>query len=169
MPNAMTITTPTDREIVITRAFSAPIGLVWKSLTTPELLRKWLFLPPGWEMSTCEEDVRAGGMFRWAWSSGGAPMMSMHGRYLEVSPPIPGSKSARLVRTETFDTGCQPQAGEQHCTLTLTEELAAGSVRTTMRLTVVYPSKQARDAALASGMEHGMRAGYDQLDAMLAG
>ncbi len=169
MPNTMTITTPTDREIVITRVFSAPIGLVWKALTTPDLLRKWLFLPPGWEMSACDEDVRVGGEFRWAWSSAGSPVMSMHGRYLEVSPPAAGSTSARLVRTETFDTGCQPQAGEQHCTLTLTEELAAGNARTTMRLTVVYLSKQARDAALASGMEHGMSAGYDRLEAMLAG
>ncbi len=70
----------------------------------------------------------------------------------------------RIVRTETFDTGCDPQAGEQLAELSLEAE-AAGTTR--MRISVRYPSQEARDAALASGMEHGMEAGYANLDAEL--
>jgi uncharacterized protein YndB with AHSA1/START domain len=83
--------------------------------------------------------------------------MSMGGVYREVVP------HRRLVRTEKFDFGCQPQAGEQLGTTEFTEQGGG----TAVRITVVYPSKQARDAALASGMEHGLSAGYDNLEAML--
>jgi hypothetical protein len=37
-----------------------------------------------------------------------------------------------------------------------------------MRITQAYGSKEARDGAIASGMDQGMEAGYQQLDAMLA-
>ena len=69
----------------------------------------------------------------------------------------------RMVRTERFEFGCAPQAGEQVATLALTEQAGV----TTVTITVVYPSKEARDGAIASGMERGMSAGYDQLDALL--
>ena len=58
MKNAMKVTTLTDREIVITREFDAPRELVWDAMSKPELLKRWLFGPPGWEMTACEEDPR---------------------------------------------------------------------------------------------------------------
>jgi uncharacterized protein YndB with AHSA1/START domain len=153
------ITTPTDREIVITRAFDAPRRLVWKAMTTPELIRRWLFLPPGWTMTCCEEDVRVDGAYRWEWSDpDGNIAMAMGGVYREVVP------QERLVRTEKFEFGCQPQAGEQLGTMEFIEQGGG----TLVKITVVYPSKEARDGALASGMEQGMSAGYDKLEAMLA-
>lgn len=159
MLQPLKITTPSDTEILMTRQFNAPRRLVWKALTTPDLMRKWLFLPPGWAMTACEEDVRPGGTFRWAWNGpDGKPAMALHGTYREV---VPGE---RAVRTETFDFGCVPQAGEQLGTMTLTEDRGI----TTMTIRVKYPSKEARDGALASGMEHGMNAGYANLDALLA-
>jgi uncharacterized protein YndB with AHSA1/START domain len=69
-----------------------------------------------------------------------------------------------LVRTEKFEFGCQPQAGEQLGTMEFIEQGGG----TLVKITVVYPSKEARDGALASGMEQGMSAGYDKLEAMLA-
>jgi uncharacterized protein YndB with AHSA1/START domain len=155
---ALKVATPTDREIVITRSFDAPRRLVWNALTTPELLKRWLFGPPGWEMTVCEEDTRVGGNFRWAWRGPNGEEMQMHGVYREVVPP------ERVVRTETFDFGCVPQAGEQLGTLVLTER----GGKTDLTLTLLYPSKEARDGAIASGMEHGMAAGYDRLDEMFA-
>src|SRR5262245_38286582 len=158
MTNALKITTPTDREILITRSFDAPRKLVYEAMTKPEFIKRWLFLPPGWEMAVCEEDVRVGGKYRWAWNGpDGKPAMSMHGEYREVSPP------ERLVRTETFEFGCEHQAGQQIATMTLRE--SAG--RTTVHINVLYPSKEARDGALASGMEQGMSIGYDNLEEML--
>jgi len=158
-PGTLRITTPTDLEIVITRAFDAPRRLVWQAMTRPELIRRWLFLPPDWTMTRCEEDVRAGGVYRWEWAGpDGKTAMAMGGVYREVVP------HERLVRTEKFEFGCQPQAGEQLGTLEFIEQRGG----TLVKITVAYQSRQARDAALASGMEQGMAAGYDKLEELLA-
>jgi uncharacterized protein YndB with AHSA1/START domain len=152
------ITTPTDREIVITRGFDAPRRLVWEAMSKPELLKRWLFGPPGWAMTVCDDDLRVGGKFRWVWRGPDGTEMAMHGVYREIVPP------ERMVRTETFEFGCPAQAGEQLGTMMLTEK----DGRTQMTLTVSYPSKEARDGAIASGMEQGMAAGYNRLDELLA-
>src|SRR5262249_28221906 len=157
MKNAMKIATSGDREVVITRTFDAPRELVWDTMSKPELLKRWLFGPPGWSMTVCEDEACIGGKFHWAWSGPDGAGMSMSGVYREVVRP------ERAVRTESFDTGCPPQMGEQLTTLVLTEQ----GDKTLLTLTVRYPSKEARDAALASGMEHGMAAGYDRLDQIL--
>jgi uncharacterized protein YndB with AHSA1/START domain len=158
MKNTLKLTLPSDREIVVTREFDAPRDLVWETMSKPELLKRWLFGPPGWEMTVCEEDQRVGGTFRWAWSGPGGAAMSMTGVYKEITPP------ERVVRTETFDTGCVPQGGTQLVTLTLTPK----GKKTLLTMNILYPSKEARDGAAASGMEHGMAAGYDRLDEILA-
>ena len=91
MRNALKVTTPTDREIVITREFNAPRELVWDAMSRPELLRRWLLGPPGWEMTVCEEDARVGGTFRWAWSGpDGAVDVDVR--------RLPGGRPARAVR-----------------------------------------------------------------------
>jgi uncharacterized protein YndB with AHSA1/START domain len=114
--------------------------------------------PPGWEMTVCENDVRVGGRFRHVWKNADGTEMSMTGVYREVAPP------ERAVRTETFETGCTPQAGEQIGTMVFSE--SAG--RTTVTITSLFPSREARDGMLASGMEHGMNASYARLDDVLA-
>jgi uncharacterized protein YndB with AHSA1/START domain len=157
MKNAVKISTPTDREIVITRVFDAPRILVWEAMSKPELLKRWLYGPSGWSMAVCEEDQRVGGAFRWVWRGSDGAEMTMRGIYREIFPP------QRIVRTESFVFGCEAQAGEQLATLVLTEE-GGGTVLT---LTVLFPSKEARDAALASGMDRGLAAGYDRLDKLL--
>ena len=157
MRNALKVTTPTDREIVITRDFDAPRTLVWDAMSRPELLKRWLLGPPGWEMTVCEEDARVGGTFRWAWSGPDGASMSMSGVYREVVPP------ERCVRTEVFDTGCVPGGGEQLATLALTDQ----GEKTKLTITLLYDSKEARDGAAASGMEQGMAAGYERLDECL--
>lgn len=157
MRNVLKVTAVGDRELMITRDFDAPRSLVWDTMSKPELLKRWLFGPPGWEMTTCEEDARIGGKFRWEWKGPEGAAMSMSGEYIDIIPP------ERTVRTERFDFGCAPQMGEQLTTLVLTER--AG--KTTLTLTVRYPSKEAREGAVASGMEQGMATGYDRLDDIL--
>ena len=154
---AVKVTTPTDREILITRTFNAPRELVWKTLSDPELLKRWLFGPPGWTMTTCEEDQRPGGSFRWAWSGPDNAEMVMSGVYREIVPP------ERVVRTERFEIGCPPQDGEQVATMVLTEQ----DNRTLLTLSIIYPSKEARDGALQSGMDRGLEAGYERLEQIL--
>lgn len=160
MKHTLKITTPGDREIVITRSFDAPRRLLWEAMTKPELIRRWLFLPPGWAMTKCEEDPRVGGAYRWEWAGpDGNTAMAMHGVYREVVP------QQRLVRTEIFEMGCAPrQEGETIAAIVFTEQAGC----TTLTTTVTYPSKAARNGMLASGMEKGMAAGYDQLEKMLA-
>lgn len=159
------VTLPSDTEIVMTRAFDAPAHLVWEAITTPALFRRWLYLPPGWEMTDCAEDLRVGGAFRWAWNDQtGKQAMVMHGVYQEVSPPGPGRKGGRVVRTETYDMGCDSQAATQLASIDLIEQ----GQRTHVTITCKYPSKEARDGALASGMEGGLGVGYDRLEVMLA-
>lgn len=157
-PATLKITTPTDLEIVIAREFDAPRRLVWNAMTTPALLKRWLFGPPGWEMTTCDEDLRVGGSFRWAWRGPNGEGLAMYGVYREVVP------MERVVRTETFDVGCPSQMGEQVAALVLSDRHPG---RTGLTITVRYPSKEARDGALASGMDKGMAAGYDRLDELL--
>jgi uncharacterized protein YndB with AHSA1/START domain len=157
-PGALKVTTPSDREIRMTRVFDAPRRLVFEALARPELLQRWLSGPPGWSMVECVNELKVGGAFRHVWRSAEGTEMAMRGVYREIVPP------ERIVRTESFEFGCDPQAGEQVGTLILTEKEG----QTTLTLTVLYPSKEARDATIASGMERGVAASYDNLSGLLA-
>ncbi len=160
MPNKLTISTPTERGLVMTRDFDAPRRLVWDAMTKPDLIRRWLFCPPGWQMTSCEEDVRVGGAYHWAWNGpDGKPAMSMRGVYREVVPP------ERLTRTEVFEFGCGGMSSEEQ---TMTMAFTERNGKTTVTISGEYTTKEARDAALASGMEQGVSAGYDNLETMLA-
>ena len=109
-------------------------------------------------MVECENDVEVGGTFRHVWHSVDGKVMAMQGVYREVVP------HDRIVRTECFSQGCDSQMGEQLATLVLEEQ----GDKTLLTIAVLYPSKEARDATLASGMEHGVAASYDRLAHLLA-
>lgn len=150
------VTTPTEREIVMTRVFDAPRRLVFEALTTPELLKRWLLGPPGWSMVVCEVDLKVGGAYRYVWRNTKGTDMGMGGVFREIVPP------ERLVATEVFDESWYP--GEALDTSVLVEQ----GGKTTLTLTVLYESREARDAALSTGMEDGMAASYDRLADLLA-
>jgi uncharacterized protein YndB with AHSA1/START domain len=150
------VTTPTDREIVMTRVFDAPRNLVFDAHTKPELLKRWLHGPDGWLLTVCEIDLKVGGKYRYVWHHADGREMGMGGVYREIVSP------ERLVSTELFDEDWT--GGEVLGTLTLMEH----SGRTTLTQTLLYPSKEIRDNVLKSGMERGVAASYDRLDGMLA-
>jgi uncharacterized protein YndB with AHSA1/START domain len=145
---ATTFTTPSDREIVITRVFDAPRRLVWEALTDPEHVPHW-YGPRGWTLPVCEMDFRPGGAWRHICRGPDGMQMGMRGVYQEIMPP------ERFVSTESFDDF----PGESLNTPTLTEE----DGKTTITVTVLYPSKEVRDAVLASGMQEGASQTYDRL------
>jgi uncharacterized protein YndB with AHSA1/START domain len=150
------VTTPTDREIVMTRFFDAPRRLVFEAFTKPELLRRWLLGPPGWSMIACEVDLKVGGKYRYSWlNDNNGKEMGMGGIMLEILAP------ERLVATEKFDDPWYP--GEAVGTLVLTEQ--SGQTRLTQ--TILYESREIRDGVLKSGMESGVAASYDRLAEML--
>src|SRR5688572_21689712 len=151
--NATTFKTPTDREVVITRVVDAPRRIVWDAWTSPEHVPHWMTGPDGWSMPVCEIDLRPGGGWHFVWRKSDGAEMGMRGTYVEVAPP------ERLVHTESWGA----EWPETTNTLVLSED----SGRTTMTLTVLYPSKEARDAALATGMKDGSERSYERLEEYL--
>lgn len=153
----LSVVVDASNEIRLIRAFAAPRERVFEAHTTPAWIKQWCFAPDGFEMLVCEEDPREGGAFRWQWRGPDDIAVTMTGVYREVGPP------KRIVRTETV-AGCDSHAGEQLATMELVER----DGMTVLIWSVVYPSAEARDRALASGMEHGMAASYDRLAQLLA-
>ena len=145
-----TFTTPSDREVAATRVFDAPRRLVWKAHTDPKHVPKWLTGLDGWSMPVCEIDLRPGGEWRFVWRKTDGTEMSMRGTYNDVTPV------ERLVNTERWG----PEWPETLNTTLFTEK----GGKTTLVCTVLYPSKEARDAAMETGAKDGWSKSYDQLD-----
>ncbi len=143
-----------DREVIMTRVFDAPRRLVFDAFTRPDLLQRW-FGPRGWSLVVCEVDLRVGGGFRFVLRGPGGKELGMRGVYREIQPP------ERSVHMESFDDF---PGVESQVTAVLTEQ--AG--RTTLTVSVLYPSPEIRDAVLRSGMEHGAAECYDKLAELLA-
>ena len=148
-----TYATPSDREVVITRVVSAPRRVVFEAFTNPRHVPNWLIGPDGWTMPVCEIDLRPGGTWRYVYRKNDGSEMTMQGSYREVAPP------ERLVSTESWG----PEWPETVNTMVLTE---SGGL-TTITITVQYPSVEARDAALRTGMKSGMDQSFARLDSML--
>jgi uncharacterized protein YndB with AHSA1/START domain len=147
------VTTPSDREIVLTRVFDAPRTLVFDAMTKPELLKRW-YGCDGMSLVVCEVDLRVGGAWRHVLRGADGSEMGMRGVYREIARP------ERLVSTESFDDF----PSEALATLVFVED--AG--RTTFTNTLLYPSQQIRDEVLKSGMEHGAAEGFERLAELLA-
>jgi uncharacterized protein YndB with AHSA1/START domain len=148
-----TLTTPSDREIAVTRVFEAPRRLLFDPWTDPGHVQRWMLGPDGWTMPVCEVDLRPGGAWRFVWRRADGGEMEMRGEYREVAPP------ERLVSTESWG-GDWPETLN---TLLLSEE----DGRTTVTQTMLYPSRETRDAALGTGMKEGVAQSYDRLDEYL--
>jgi uncharacterized protein YndB with AHSA1/START domain len=148
------VTTPSDREVVLTRVFDAPRNLVFDAFSKPELLKRW-FGPRGWSLVVCDVDLKVGGGFRFVLRGPDGRDMGMRGVYRELAPPD------RSVHMESFDDF----PGEAQVTSTFVEQ----GGKTTLTATVLYASKEIRDAVIHSGMEHGAAESYDKLAELLAG
>jgi uncharacterized protein YndB with AHSA1/START domain len=105
--------------------------------------------PEGWTMPVCEIDLRPGGAWHFVWHKSDGTEMEMRGEYREITPP------ERLVCTEAWG-GDWPETIN---TLILIEE----DGKTTLTQTVLYPSKEAREAALETGMKDGASMSFDRL------
>jgi len=145
------LTTPSDREVRMTRLFDAPRRLVFEAMTKPEHITQWWGrLGDGYSVPVCEADVRPGGRYHYV-NRHPNGQAEFYGVYREVVPPD------RLVFTEVYapfpDT-------ESIVTVELTEERG----KTRFTITSLYPSREVRDMVLKSGMERGAAASYDWLE-----
>ena len=154
--NPVVVTSPGDRDIVVKRDFNAPRDLVFAAYTQPELLRRW-FGPHGYTLAECAIDLRVGGHWRYLVRGDDGSEMVLQGYFREVEPP------ALLVTTEVF--------GEEY--IVDVESIASARFdesdgRTTLTITVRYPTGATRDQMALSGMAEGMGQGYERLDDLLA-
>ena len=154
MTNNTTVERKSERELVVTRTFNGPARLVFEAWTRPALFQRW-WLPKsfGLTMLSCEMDIRTGGTYRIVMSHPSAPQpMAFFGRYLEVTP------HTRLVWTND-------EGGEDGAVTTVTFE--EGGAGTLVVLQDLHPSKDALDAAIASGSTSGFGEQFAQLNDLL--
>jgi uncharacterized protein YndB with AHSA1/START domain len=147
------VTLPTDEQILITREFDAPRHLVYKAMTTPELVRRWWHAKRG-EVTVCEIDLRVGGKWRYAMVTPDGTEVAFHGDYVEIVP------DERIVAREIYE-GVPDGSAEELNTQTFED---AGEGRTKLTLLIQAPSKDARDALIESGMEDGLQDALDLLE-----
>ena len=143
-----------ERELVVTRKFNGPARIVFDAWTRPELLTRW-WAPKSFGVSfiSCEVDARTGGTYRFVFGhpASGEPM-AFFGRYIDVTP------HTRLVWTND-------EGGEGGSVTTVTFEEQGAETLVVMR--DLYSSKEALDAAIASGSTSGFSETFQQLDELL--
>jgi uncharacterized protein YndB with AHSA1/START domain len=151
----MTLETAGDKNVIVTRRFAASPEAVYGAHTEPNLIQKWLLGPGGWTMPVCVSEARPGGNIRYEWSDGKGGRFHLTGEYLELAP------FSRIVHVErTHLPGPTPDNQVE----TRFEPDGTGTLMT-IRMTL--PDAETRAAMLATGMEHGMEAGYIRLEAMI--
>jgi uncharacterized protein YndB with AHSA1/START domain len=155
--NRTTVERRSDLELIVTRTFDGPARIVFAAWTTPDLLKRW-WAPCslGVTLLVCEADVRVGGRYRYVFGQDARHPVVFSGTYTEVTP------HSRLVYTQVFEP--MREAGEAIITATFDET----DGQTRLVLHERYPSKEALDGAIASGVEYGIRETMEQLEALVA-
>jgi uncharacterized protein YndB with AHSA1/START domain len=151
---ALTVTLPSDREILMTRTVDAPRELVFKAWTDPKHLAQW-WGPKDFTNPVVEMDLRPGGTLRIVMRGPDGTDYPMKCVYHEIVAP------ERIVYTDSFDDG----GAERSSLLTITFEDRGG--KTALTLHSVFGSKEDRDAVIAMRMEEGWGQSFERLDAYL--
>lgn len=153
--DGLTLTLPSDREIVVTRVFNAPRRLVFEAWTQPEHVKRWFGGCRSMTMTVCEIDLRVGGTWRYVLhDSSSGTNHGFSGEYCEIVPP------ERLVSTERYEPIVN---SDRLNTLTLTEQ----DGQTTLHVHIQHSSAEQRDGHLQSGMEVGLRETLNRLEELL--
>ena len=151
--NQLTVTTPSDREIVMTRLFDAPRDLVFEAHSSCEHMSRW-WGPRRYEVSSCEIDFRPGGRWRMVHRGSDGQEHAFHGEFREIVRP------ERIVWTFEYE-GMPGHVSVD----TLTLEDREG--KTLLTATSTYDSVEDRDGMLNSGMQSGAEETFDRLDEYL--
>jgi uncharacterized protein YndB with AHSA1/START domain len=155
MTHPTTITAPPGLPFVdIVREFDAPVAAVFRAHTDPALFAQWMG-PRDYPITVGELDARPGGRWAYTFDGGEGEAYGFHGVFHTV-------ESDALI-IQTFEFSLAPGAAGIGAT---TFEEVAGRTRLTSH--EVYPTVEARDAVIASGMEYGVNEGYERLDELLA-
>lgn len=156
--NKVTVTAePGKQELFITREFDAPRELVYKAHIDPKLYVQWLG-PHGYEMILETFEPVSGGKYRYFHKDKQGNSYGFHGTFHEMSEEL---------MIQTFEFEGLPERGHVALDTMRLEELPGG--RTRVIIQSVYQSVADRDGMVQSGMETGVREGYERLDDILAG
>lgn len=156
------VSLPSDTEVRVTRDFKAPRTLVWRAHTEPELVQRWIGGYPGWSMPVCEMDVRVGGTYRWRWRADtDGTEFGFYGDYRELDAPH------QMVHAEYYDPGTMGGDMPTSPAITRTTFTETNGI-TTLVMLITYESKDARDAAISTGMTDGMETSYARLDTLVS-
>jgi uncharacterized protein YndB with AHSA1/START domain len=148
------VTTPSEREIRMTRLFDASRERVFEAMTRPEHVKKWWGqLGEGYSVPVCEIDLRPGGAWRFV-NRHPHGEATFYGEYREIVRP------SKLVYTEIF-------ADYPDNVSLITALFAEEGKKTRHTATCAYPSREVRDIVMSTGMEKGAAMSYDQLEALL--
>ncbi|MBP9234228.1 MAG: SRPBCC family protein, partial [Hyphomonadaceae bacterium] len=154
---------PSDTEVRVTRDFKAPRRLVWQAHVDPKLFQRWIGGYRGWSMPVCEMDVRTGGKYRWRWrTDDGGQEFGFFGEYSEVEAPV------RMIATEYYDPGTMGGAMDANSPTINHTSFTENNGVTTLVTLLKYVSKEARDAAISTGMTDGMEVSYARLEKLVA-
>ena len=155
------VSLPSDSTVKVVRRFNAPRALVYRAHTEPKLLQRWCGGHPGWTMPVCEMDVRKGGKYRWRWRRDeDGKEFGFFGAFTDVVA------DRRLVHTQYFDPG--DVGGDMGNGAVIALELSEKDGVTTLVSVMDFGTKDAREAAMSTGMTDGMEMSYQRLDDMLA-
>ena len=158
MPKPAEVTTPSDREVRVTRTFNAPRQLVWDAHTKPDLVRRWQGYT-GWAMPVCDMDVRVGGAYRWQWKSEeDGKQFGFFGTFTAVDAP------STITHDQYFDPGDLGSTMPTGDPCIVSLELSEHDGVTTLVCNMTFSSKDVRDGAVATGMTDGMEFSYTRLD-----
>jgi uncharacterized protein YndB with AHSA1/START domain len=150
---ALSLRTEGDTLVIVTRRFAAPPAEVYRAHTDPELVQQWMLGPPGWTMPVCRCDARVGGAIRYEWQDGEGHGFYLTGEFVVLEPPH------RIVHIERMHLPDPTPDNRVETTF------VADGDGTLMTMRMTLPDRATREAMLASGMEHGMEASYQRLEA----
>ncbi|MBV2358818.1 SRPBCC domain-containing protein [Thalassococcus sp. CAU 1522] len=154
--NKMTMTKVGETDLRVIRRFDAPPEAVYDAHVDEAKIKRWMLGPEGWSMPDCVIDARPGGAFSYTWENQGGERFTIRGTFVSFDPPH------RIVHEETMEMGDDTPPMSR-----VTTEFAADGDGTLMTMVISYASAEAREGAVASGMEEGMAFSYDNLDRMV--
>jgi uncharacterized protein YndB with AHSA1/START domain len=154
--NTLSLTTEGDTHVVVTRHFNASPEQVYRAHMEPTLIQQWMLGPDGWSMPVCINEPKPGGKIRYEWSDGKGGGFFLTGEFVALEPPH------RIEHVERMHL--PDPTPDNHVVTTF----APDGKGTLMTVRMTLPDAATRTAMLATGMEHGMEAGYVRLERMFS-
>ncbi|RYE60728.1 MAG: hypothetical protein EOP20_01705 [Hyphomicrobiales bacterium] len=152
----LSVTSPSDTQLVIERAFVAPPHLVYACYTQPSLIRRWLTGPDGWTMPVCTYDAQVGGGYRFEWHGPENAALAVDGKISAID-------AIRYIDAEE-----RFEAGEMGPPYRSELEFRLQDRGTLVVNSFTYASMAHRDFVVSTGMAEGMEFSFKSLDRLLA-